>query len=116
MTYTAALSAATIPFNVVDSPAGSIPVTRVNPTLDGLTPEWSDPKVGTGHGSPVVERYLYGGENAFYDAKKMAGLPIGVQIVGKRWEEEKVVEMMKVIDRALGEREFGPGCWGDTKF
>lgn len=115
VTYTAALSAATILYNIVDSAAGSIPVTRVDPTLDGINSEWSDPKIGTGHGSPVVEVYLYKGENAYYNAEKMAGLPVGVQIVGRRWEEEKVVEMMKVIDRALGERGFGPGCWEGQK-
>ncbi len=106
-----ALGASTILYNVVDSPVGSIPVTRVDPSLDGITPEWSDPKIGTGHGSPLVEGFLYKGKKAFYDAEKMAGLPVGVQIVGKQWEEEKVIEMMKVVDNALGKRGFGPGGW-----
>ena len=45
-----------------------------------------------------------------YDAEAMKGLPVSVQIVGKKWEEEKVIEMMKVVDAALGERGFGPGA------
>lgn len=42
----------------------------------------------------------------------MHGIPVGVQIVGKPWEDEKVIEMMKVVDEALGKRDFGPGTWG----
>ena len=36
-----------------------------------------------------------------YDAEKMHGLPLGVQIVGRRLEEEKVLEGMQVIETAL---------------
>lgn len=41
-----------------------------------------------------------------YDPVKMAGLPIGVQVVGKRLEEEKVLEGMKIIERYLQEDGF----------
>lgn len=33
----------------------------------------------------------------------MHGLPLGVQIVGKKMEEEKVLAGMKVVERALKE-------------
>ncbi|KAI0776365.1 amidase signature domain-containing protein [Irpex lacteus] len=36
-----------------------------------------------------------------YDADQMHGLPIGVQIVGRRLEEEKVLEGMKIVERCL---------------
>lgn len=36
-----------------------------------------------------------------YNAEKMKGLPLGVQIVGRRMEEEKVLAGMKVIEQAL---------------
>ena len=36
-----------------------------------------------------------------YDADQMHGLPIGVQIVGRRLEEEKVLEGMKMAERSL---------------
>ena len=36
-----------------------------------------------------------------YDADKMHGLPIGVQVVGRRLEEEKVLEGMKVVESSL---------------
>lgn len=39
-----------------------------------------------------------------YDAKAMHGLPVGVQIVGKRLEEEKVMEGMKLVEKVLRER------------
>lgn len=50
---------------------------------------------------------------AVYDAKKMQGLPIGVQIVGRPWEDEKVIHVMEILDRELGERGFGPGLEAD---
>jgi hypothetical protein len=31
------------------------------------------------------------------------------QLVGRTWEDEKVLAMMGVLDDALGERGFGPG-------
>ena len=111
MTYIAGISAATILYNIADSPVGVVPVTRVDPARDFLTPEWTNDKESLEHGSPILENMLYKGEKAIYNAEKMAGLPVGVQIIGRRWEEEKVVEMMKVVDAALGKRGFGPGSW-----
>lgn len=32
-------------------------------------------------------------------------------MVGRHWEEEKVLAVMKIIDKALGPRGFGPGSW-----
>ena len=39
-----------------------------------------------------------------YDATKMAGLPVGVQVVGKRLEEEKVLGAMERIEGLLEKR------------
>jgi hypothetical protein len=36
-----------------------------------------------------------------YDATKMAGLPVAVQVVGRRLEEEKVLAVMARIEKAL---------------
>lgn len=122
--YLAALACVDLVYNVVDSPVGTVPVTRVR-TTDVPTPEWTDARVGRGHGSAFVEGLLYGTTagaekdskdksrcaTGFYDAAKMAGLPVGVQIIGRRWEDEKVIELMRVVDAALGPREFGPGVW-----
>jgi hypothetical protein len=64
------------------------------------------------HGSRIIEQDLYEGgigTKRTYDPEAMAGLPVGVQIVGRLYEDEKVIEMMQVVDEALGERGFGPG-------
>ena len=38
---------------------------------------------------------------ALYDAEAMHGLPLAVQVAGTRFEEEKVLEGMQIIERAL---------------
>ena len=108
------LVSSTVLYNIVDSPVGVIPVTRVDPKLDALTEEWTVRGEGKGQGSSQVEARLYN-QGGIYDVEAMTGLPVGVQIAGKSWEEEKVIEMMKVVDRALGERGFGPGSYRKWK-
>lgn len=39
-----------------------------------------------------------------YDADAMHGLPVGVQVVGKRLEEEKVIAGMRVVEAALAKK------------
>jgi len=107
------LACATILYNVLSLPAGVIPVTRVDPKADAITPEWSDPQ-SEGHGSPLFERALYG-KGGIYDPEGMAGLPVSVQVVGRQWDDEKVIGMMHVVERALGPRGFGPGSWKGQK-
>ncbi|KAG6813163.1 hypothetical protein H0H92_013570 [Tricholoma furcatifolium] len=101
------LAAATILYNVLDYPAGCVPVTHVDPSKDQITQEWiTEP----GHGSSFLENGVYHSKTPIYDPVQSAGMPIGIQIVGKKWEEEKVLAMMQVVDDALGkERGFGPG-------
>lgn len=112
----------TILYNVIDSPVGLVPVSRVDPSLDALPlPDaWSKEP---GHGSKLVEHELYfktskgkdGMKRAVYDAEAMKGLPVAVQIVGKSGEDEKVLKMMRVVDDALevmqGKGAFGPSAW-----
>ncbi|KAJ7074358.1 amidase [Mycena amicta] len=100
-----ALAAGAGLFNVVNSPSGCIPVCKVDPEKDMLTEEWSRGKT-----TSVVQKALYQGSKPFYDAVAMKGMPVGVQVVGRKWEEEKVLAMMHVVDDALGKnRGFGPG-------
>ena len=88
---------------------GIIPVTRVDPTQDTLPADFVP---GAGGTSVILEKEMYTGPKAVYDPVGMAGVPVGVQIVGKKWEDEKVLAMMKVVDEALGmARGFGPGVW-----
>ena len=89
-------------------------MTRVDPKLDAL-PE--DRLMTTGTNTPSsreVNKVLYRGKWG-YDADAMEGLPVGIQLIGKKWEDEKVIEMMKVVDAALSERGFGPDGWKKWK-
>ncbi|KAH9896629.1 amidase signature enzyme [Cubamyces lactineus] len=79
-------------FNILDYSAGVLPVTHVDKELDALDTKTFKPR-------NTIERDMY----KMYDPKKMHGLPVGVQIVGKRLEEEKVLEAMKTIEALLKE-------------
>jgi len=46
------------------------------------------------------------GAYKLYDAEDMHGLPVGVQVVGRRLEEEKVLSVMKRIEDALGDDKY----------
>lgn len=46
------------------------------------------------------------GAYKLYDANEMHGLPVGVQVIGRRLEEEKVLACMKRVEDALGEARF----------
>ena len=66
--------------------------------LDALPPDFlKDSK-----GSWLLEKRVYAGSDPAYDAKKMHGLPVGIQVVGKPWEDEKVLGVMKVVESAVG--------------
>jgi hypothetical protein len=41
-----------------------------------------------------------------YDAERMHGLPVGVQVVGRRLEEEKVLAIMKMVEDGLGDDKY----------
>ncbi|KAJ6500398.1 amidase [Mycena sanguinolenta] len=101
------LAAGTTLYNLVNSPSGSIPVTKVDAAKDKITEEWLNAP------SPsLVERALYHGKKPIYDPVAMQGMPVGIQVVAKKWEDEKVLGMMKIIDKALGtDRGFGPGSF-----
>jgi len=105
------LACATAMYNVMDSPVGVVPVTRVDPARDELSDAW---RAAPGNGSKLVEGDIYGPKGA-YDPRAMEGLPVGVQIVGQPWGEEKVLAVMRVVDAALGPRGFGPGSWVPNK-
>ena len=86
-----------------------MPVTHVDPIKDALTDEWTQ---GPLFGSTLTEERLYRGKSPRYDPQKAKGMPVGIQLIGKRWEDEKVLAMMRVVQNALkkaGMPSFGPG-------
>ena len=64
------------------------------------------------HKSKEYKRMSAAAKGAYsvYDAEAMHGLPVGVQVIGRRFEEERVLQAMKVVEHALEEsgRKFMP--------
>jgi Asp-tRNA(Asn)/Glu-tRNA(Gln) amidotransferase A subunit family amidase len=83
-------------FNLLDYTAGIIPVTHVDKTKDQLPSGFNIRKL-----NGVAQ-----GAYKLYDADAMHGLPVGVQVVGRRLEEEKVLAIMERIEDALGDEKF----------
>ncbi|KAF8842043.1 amidase signature enzyme [Paxillus ammoniavirescens] len=75
-------------FNLLDYSAGVMPITRVKST-DVLPRSFC--------ARNAIERENY----RMYDATAMEGLPIGVEVVGRRLEEERVLEGMKLIEKLM---------------
>lgn len=83
-------------WNVLDTTAGVLPVTRVRKE-DAVPADWLSAEPGEARSS-ILEKRVYGGDDPAYDASKMEGLPVGVQVVGRQWDEEGVLECMKLIE------------------
>ncbi|PQK17842.1 hypothetical protein BB8028_0009g00450 [Beauveria bassiana] len=83
-------------FNLLDYTAGVIPVTHVDKDKDQL------PKGFNVCSLNGVARGAY----RHYNADDMHGLPVGVQVIGRRLEEEKVLTLMKRVEDALGDDKF----------
>lgn len=73
-----------------------MPVTHVDKALDQLPASFNIKKL-----NGVAQ-----GAYKLYDADAMHGLPVAVQVVGRRLEEEKVLAIMKRIEDALGEQKY----------
>ena len=70
-----------------------MPITHVNKALDQLPPTFQFNKL-----NGVAQ-----GAYQHYDADKMHGLPVAIQVVGQRLQEEKVLAVMRRIEEALVE-------------
>jgi hypothetical protein len=73
-----------------------MPVTHVDKALDQLPSKFSIKKL-----NGVAQ-----GAYKLYDATAMHGLPVAVQVVGQRLEEEKVLAVMQRIEDALGDDKY----------
>ncbi|GME22569.1 Amidase [Neofusicoccum parvum] len=78
-------------FNLLDYTCGILPVTHVDRVLDALPASFNFKKLNG----------IAKGAYTHYDAIKMEGLPVAVQVVGQRLEEEKVLAVMERIEDAL---------------
>lgn len=72
-----------------------MPVTFVDKNVDSLPTDFTSGPEYTSMND--ISRALH----ELYDADAMNGLPVGVQVIGRRLEEEKVLAGMKVVKEAL---------------
>ena len=79
----------------LDVTAGVLPTAYVDADQDALPSNFQQSE--TYYNLNDAERAVW----SLYDASAMHGLPLAVQVVGKRYEEEKVLAGMKLIDSAL---------------
>ncbi|KAL3457143.1 amidase signature domain-containing protein [Aspergillus heterothallicus] len=81
--------------NVLDWTCATIPITNVDPALDPRPQGPFDPMS------------IYDQRNwDSYTPEKYKDAPVCLQVMGLRYEEEKVLGMLRAIDRALGRDEF----------
>ncbi len=79
-------------YNILGFPAGTVPVTTVRPDEESGRPVSSDPSdLAAAEGD-----------------RGSAGLPVGVQIVGRPWEEHRVLAVMQALEAALGDPVLTP--------
>ncbi|KAJ8584610.1 amidase signature enzyme [Rhizopogon salebrosus TDB-379] len=91
-------------FNILDYAAGVLPVSFVDRQSDALPKDFMNSAEYKSMG--LISKGAY----SVYDAEAMHGLPVGVQVVGRRLEEEKVLQGMKIVEDALEacSRKFVP--------
>ncbi|ORZ39528.1 amidase signature domain-containing protein [Catenaria anguillulae PL171] len=90
----AATASNTALYNVVDYPSGVVPVAVVDRKLDAWHEAQEESKERV---NDRVHKMI----RKHYDADKMHGLPVGVQIVARRFQEETVVMGMREVERCL---------------
>lgn len=83
-------------FNLLDYTAGVMPVTHVDKEKDELSDDFDMSELNG----------IAQGAYKLYDAEAMHGLPVGVQVIGRRLEEEKVLAIMQRVEDALGSDKF----------
>ncbi|EGG01371.1 uncharacterized protein MELLADRAFT_50128 [Melampsora larici-populina 98AG31] len=114
----AMLAVSTLLWNVVDSTVGQMPITKVSLEKDQMNStntttvadEDEDENHETKRESSLLETKL---DQSLYDVNQMKGLPIGIQIVGAKWEEESVLGIMKLIEESWNddEKQVRPGSF-----
>lgn len=77
----------TLVFNVLDLPAGVVPITTVDRERDAYT----TPAVG------ILEKTA----RSAYNLKEQHGLPLGIQVVGQPFKDETVLRAMRIIERLV---------------
>jgi Asp-tRNA(Asn)/Glu-tRNA(Gln) amidotransferase A subunit family amidase len=81
--------------NLLDVPTGTMPVTKVDRDLDKQTEgvSWLGPDARIGFVEKMCRQH--------YDPDQMHGLPVGIQVFGERFQDEKVLGCMRVVDECI---------------
>ncbi|KAI9006758.1 amidase signature domain-containing protein [Hyaloraphidium curvatum] len=79
----------TMLYSLLDWSAGTVPISNVDAALDAPYP--ASDKYN------AFERMLH----SFYAPEKFASAPTGVQVVGRRLDEERTLQVMRVVDAAV---------------
>lgn len=77
-------------WNLLDYPGAVFPVTTVDASMDAKDANYA-PKNDQ-------DRFVYD----MYDPRVFDGAPVGLQLIGRRLHEEKVLAALEQIERALG--------------
>jgi Asp-tRNA(Asn)/Glu-tRNA(Gln) amidotransferase A subunit family amidase len=80
----------TCQWNLLDYPSLSFPVTRVDPTVDLREEDYV----------PKNEQDRFNHE--LYDPARYVGAPIGLQLVTRRYEDEKCLDVLEAVEEAMG--------------
>ncbi|EJU04610.1 general amidase [Dacryopinax primogenitus] len=76
-------------WNVVDCPCVVLPVTKVNPEVDRKEPAWE--------WRCQEERVVH----ELYEPELFRDMPVGIQVIGRKQEEEAVLSIAQLVDDAL---------------
>ncbi|PGH07077.1 hypothetical protein AJ79_06355 [Helicocarpus griseus UAMH5409] len=112
----------TVLCNITEAVVANLPVLRVDPSKDSHKPadyvnapvedqkafaRWQS-EAAFKNTSKICNYNLY---NTAYDAHKMAGLPVGLQVVCRPYHEEKAIGIMRLLDNALPPLAERGGFW-----
>ncbi|GAA6047051.1 hypothetical protein JCM3770_004172 [Rhodotorula araucariae] len=78
-------------FNLLDLPACSIPTTTVDPALDAGAVDGFVPL------TPKDEEV-----HSTFSAETTAGMPVAIQLVGRRWQEEQLLAIAERVQEVIG--------------
>ncbi|OAL35295.1 hypothetical protein AYO20_05346 [Fonsecaea nubica] len=81
-------------FNLLDYPALAFPVTTGNPEKDRIDADFNPRNED--------DRLVH----EVYDPELYRGVPISLQLVGRRWDDEKVLQAMRFIEERIGAAEL----------
>ncbi|KAK0563148.1 hypothetical protein OC861_004965 [Tilletia horrida] len=116
------ISSGTTLYNLMDNAVATLTVTRVDSSLDSHRPpqskspkaaaawrRWKEDDEVQRECSGFINYNLY--SRGRYDAKKMHGLPVGVQVIARPHAEETALGVMRLLDDALPKPAERGGRW-----